>query len=219
MPTLHTKDPEKEIMLFGDSNTYGYDTATGGRFPLSVRYPGVLQTMLGPNFHIIEEGLCGRTAVFDDPLHEGLSGLALLAPLMMSHAPLDTLIIMLGTNDTKWRFGCGATLIAQGITRLVKKALASDGWRGKPDVLVVCPTPITPDYRTGLFGESMGPDCDQKAAALAGALAPLLAPLPGVRLLDAGTLPGVVTHPLDGMHLTADAHRALANALAKEIQR
>ena len=41
-----------------------------------MRYVGQenLQKKLGTEYTIIEEGLCGRTAVFEDPLNEGLNG-------------------------------------------------------------------------------------------------------------------------------------------------
>ena len=75
----------KTIVCFGDSNTHGYDTATDGRFPFETRWPGVLQAALGGDFRVAEEGLCGRTAVFDDPLTEGMYGLRAISPCLMSH--------------------------------------------------------------------------------------------------------------------------------------
>ena len=137
---------ERRILVFGDSNTYGYDPERDGRYGETERYPCRIQALLGPGWTVIEEGLPGRTAVFDDPVTEGLCGLSYLTPCMMSHAPLDTLVVMLGTNDTKERFGCNAYLIAQGIGRLLKKAADTDAWRDKPDILAVCPAPIAVSY-------------------------------------------------------------------------
>ncbi len=58
----------KEVLCYGDSNTYGRDPLTTKRFKRNVRWPGVLQNTLGSNYHIIEEGLNGRTTVWDDPV-------------------------------------------------------------------------------------------------------------------------------------------------------
>lgn len=58
-----------------------------------------------------------------------MNGLRVITPILMSHAPLDTVTIMLGTNDSKERFGCNSYLISQGIVRLVKKALHTECWR------------------------------------------------------------------------------------------
>lgn len=207
---------ERRVLVFGDSNTYGYDPARDGRYGETERYPRRLQALLGPGWAVVEEGLPGRTAVFDDPITEGMSGLAYITPCMMSHAPLDTVVIMLGTNDSKERFGCTSLLIAKGIVRLAKKAMATEAWRGRPDVLLVCPTPIVPAYRELKFRDDMGVGCDLRAAGLAAELAPL-AKQAGARFLDAGRIPGVAVHPLDGMHLTCEAHAALAQALAREL--
>ena len=113
----------RRVLCFGDSNTYGYDPARDGRYGDDERYPMVLQDLLGDGWSVVEEGLPGRTAVFDDPITEGMNGLRVITPILMSHAPLDTVTIMLGTNDSKERFGCNSYLISQGIVRLVKKAL------------------------------------------------------------------------------------------------
>ena len=209
---------EKRILIFGDSNTYGYNTARDGRFPRGVRWPGRLAALLGEGYAVVEEGLPGRTAVFDDPLTEGLCGLAYLNPCMMSHAPLDTLVIMLGTNDAKARFGCNAYCMAKGIARLADKALVTAAWRGAPDVLVVCPKAIDPRYAEGIFCGEMGPGCDERSAALAAEREKLLAGRPGVRFFDANTVPGVAYTPIDGMHLTAEAHGALAEAIAELVR-
>lgn len=208
---------KRRVLVFGDSNTFGFDTATMGRFGDEERYPRRLQALLGGGWTVIEEGLPGRTAVFDDPITEGLNGLALITPLMMSHAPLDTVVIMLGTNDAKERFGCNAHLIALGIVRLAQKAQHTPAWRGQPDVLVVAPAPIVPGYTQGVFYEAMGDGCDKRSAPLAEKLAPM-AMAAGLRFLDAGRVPGVVTSPLDGMHLTKEAHAALAEALAGTLR-
>ena len=102
----------------GDSNTWGYDAETNGRFPDDVRWTGRLSERLGDSYTVIEEGLSGRTTVFEDPLNEGMSALQYLYPCLMSHAPLDYMIVMLGTNDCKERFSATAKNIADGMKRL-----------------------------------------------------------------------------------------------------
>lgn len=97
---------------------------------------------LGEEYTVIEEGLCGRTAVFDDPLNEGMNGLAYLNPCLMSHSPIDYLIIMLGTNDCKERFSATPKNIADGMKRLIMKAKHTDAWRENQQILLLAPGPI-----------------------------------------------------------------------------
>lgn len=66
----------KNVLCFGDSNTYGYDPAgmrdgTAVRYAYDVRWCGVAQRDLGEGWHVIEEGLNGRTTVRDDMCHLG----------------------------------------------------------------------------------------------------------------------------------------------------
>ena len=69
------------IVAFGDSNTWGYDPATGGRYPRAQRWPSVLQRELGAEFEVIAEGLNGRTTVHDDPIEPYRNGADALPPL------------------------------------------------------------------------------------------------------------------------------------------
>ena len=118
---------KKRILCYGDSNTWGY-MVTGGRFPEDVRWPMRLQMLLGDGYTVIEEGFNGRTTVFDDPVEGGhKSGLTYLPPCVMSHSPLDLIIIMLGSNDLKKRFGMTAFTIGGGVTALIKAACTSMG--------------------------------------------------------------------------------------------
>ena len=207
------------MLCYGDSNTYGYDPARDGRYGEDERYPRVLQHLLGSKWAVIEEGLPGRTAVFDDPITEAMNGLKTINPILMSHAPLDTVTIMLGTNDSKARFGCSSYLIALGITRLVKKALRTECWRDNahPDVLVIVPPSITPEYDHLIFKDAMGTGCHERCAGIAAQLEPMLKDIANVRFLDANKLPGAGCSPLDGMHMTVQSHKVLAKALQKAL--
>ena len=130
-----------------------------GRFPRDVRWPGVLAAELAGAAEVIEEGLNGRTTIWDDPYETGRNGRTYLLPCLRSHAPLDVLVLMLGTNDTKTIFGRSAAEIAAGAGALVDVALASgtgpDG--GAPRVLLIappCPGEVTERSEVWGFGDA-----------------------------------------------------------------
>lgn len=207
----------KHIVCFGDSNTHGYcadpaDCAEGGsRFNEDERWTCLLQKKLGDGYHVLEEGLSGRTSVFTDPLHEGVCGLDSIFSCLMSHEPVDLLIVMLGTNDTKSRFGANAACIAIGMTRLLEKAKSIAAWRTKPNILVIAPPHIGQGLYNCADGVPMGPGCPEKSAALAPYLRQS-AEAAGCAFLDAEGL--AEFNKIDCMHLTAKGHRQLAEALA-----
>ncbi len=205
----------KRIVCYGDSNTWGYDAVTNGRFPEEIRWTGRLQALLGEEFCVIEEGLCGRTTVFEDPLNEGLNGLAYLYPCLMSHGPLDYLVIMLGTNDSKERFSATPKNIADGMKRLVKKACEADAWRSQPKILIVAPAPIEPLCEQSPVAGEMG-ICVEKSRGLAAEFK-VCAELSGCDFLDAA--PFVSMNTIDYMHLDAESHDRLACELAGIIRK
>ena len=138
------------ILCFGDSITYGYDPATGGRFAPKDRWPEVMAQQLGAGHHVITEALPGRTTVFDSPYAPARSGRDLLAPLLESHAPLDLVIIMLGTNDLQVPLELSARHAASGLWTLLDIVARSNAGpaAGPPQCLVVVPPAIRPEARS-----------------------------------------------------------------------
>ncbi|MET3697869.1 lysophospholipase L1-like esterase [Bacillus oleivorans] len=208
---------KKRILCFGDSNTWGYDARTGERFPEEVRWTGRLAALLGDSFQIIEEGLSGRTSVVDDPLFEGLNGLTYIHPCLMSHAPLELVIIMLGTNDTKERFTLTSYNIAQGITRLALKAKHTpSGEKGTfPKVLVIAPPPIGKEYINTPVGKSMGRECDVKSEELPKILKEILE-TEEINFLDTTWI--VPMNEIDFMHLDEEGHELLSKLVFNKIK-
>lgn len=206
----------KRILCFGDSNTWGYNAKKGNRFSEKLRWPCLLQKKLGKDYKIIEEGLNGRTAAWDDPLFEGLNGYKDIISCIESHLPLELVIIMLGTNDAKERMNLTSYNIAQGIVKLSLKAydvLLSNGLE-KPKVLVVSPPAIGKKYY-GVVGTSMGKACDIKSENLGVNLFQLLEGHP-IEFLD---LKGLVEMgQIDYMHLDKKGHRLVSKLIFDKIK-
>ena len=137
----------KEILCFGDSNTHGYMPGLGTRYPYDVRWPGVLARLLGAEYHIVEEGMDGRTTAFEDAIQPHRSALGYLYPCLKTHAPLDLVILMLGTNDTKVRYAVSAEEIGFGLQRDLEEIETFFRYNAAragtcPKILVVSPVPM-----------------------------------------------------------------------------
>ncbi len=205
----------KTIMCFGDSNTHGYPSRplqTGAtRYPFEQRWTSVAQRQLGSQFHIIPEGLNGRTTVHDDPI-EGIykNGARMLLGLLESHTPLDAVVLMLGTNDLKARFGLGAADIAAGTGTLLKIIQDFSLGQDAIKVLLVCPPPILevgafqPMFAGGAAKSKALPEFYEHTAMLH-----------GVSFLDAGTL--VQSSTGDGIHFDAPELEKLGKGIAAEL--
>lgn len=199
------------ILCFGDSNTFGTNPA-GGRHPRAVRWPGRLQALLGSDYYVIEEGCGGRTTVHDDPIELHKNGRLALPVALASHKPLDLVILMLGTNDWKARFSLLPCDVAAGVmelVRLVRTYPYGDAYP-VPRVLVVSPILLGEDIEHSIYG-----GFSNEAVPKSAALAPLLRRA----ALDAGCLffdAAAVARPspLDRLHMDAESHEALAEALA-----
>lgn len=131
----------KSILCYGDSLTWGYNPTDSTRFPPDQRWPGILQEELGAHARIIEEALNSRTVATDDFVRASRNGLAMLPPLLEFHAPLDVVVVMLGTNDCAPCYGLTAGEIAlgcAGLIRAVKASLAGPG-ASQPKTVLVAP--------------------------------------------------------------------------------
>jgi lysophospholipase L1-like esterase len=142
----------RSVLCFGDSNTYGQIPGKGplDRYGLDIRWPGALRNLLGAGWYVIEEGLSGRTTLNDDPI-EGAekNGRTYLRPCIMSHAPLDLVVLMLGTNDLKARFHKPVSEVAMSIGVLVHdiKELSAGPGGKTSEIMIVSPPPMHQDLK------------------------------------------------------------------------
>jgi lysophospholipase L1-like esterase len=203
----------KTVLCYGDSNTWGYNAADASRFPPDVRWPGVMRRALGEGYTIIEEGLNGRTTVWDDPIEGYRSAKEYLIPCIETHKPLDLVIIMLGTNDLKKRFSVSAWDIAAGAGVLVgivqQSQTGADG--SGPPVLLISPPPIG---KLAEFAE-MFEGSEEKSRRLWPHFQRVAAER-GVPVINAGEI--VTATDLDGVHLEAEDHRKLGEAVAQRVR-
>ena len=204
----------KTIVCFGDSNTWGYNARGGDRFDRGYRWPNVLAETLGEGYEVIAEGQCGRTTVVEDLIEGPKRGRDYLLPCLDSHNPVDLLVILLGTNDLKHRYGLSAWDIAQGAGVLVKIAQSSgfgpNG--GVPEVLLLAPPPIA--KLTGFADMFEG--AAEKSRELGRHFAAVAEEL-GCQFLDAGKV--VRSSDVDGIHIEPEEQVKLGRAVGAEVRR
>ncbi len=215
----------KRILIFGDSNTFGANPEwapdnpdAAQRLPAEVRWPGIVKKMLGTEeYEIIEEGLCGRTTIYRDHAWPWCEGRVYLTPCILSHYPLDLIVIMLGTNDLKAVFAPCADSMGLAMSELLKTALNPflypDG--KAPKILLISPIRVGENlensFMYGTFTEQSRKVSHQLPEIYGG-----IAKQFGCEFMDAGAF--AAPSSIDSIHMDGENHGKLAVAVAQKIQ-
>ena len=202
----------KSILAFGDSNTWGLIPKTGftERYPSDIRWTGILRRNI-KDADIIEEGLCGRTTVFEDSKRAGRNGAAALPMILKSHAPLYAAILMLGTNDCKAEYGASPEEIGEGVTLCLQKI---EQYVPSKNILLVSPIHLGND----VWRPDKDPEFDKESIEKAKKLKEVfkrIAMSRGTNFLAASDY--AAPNEADDEHMDEDGHRLLAAAVYKKL--
>jgi len=203
----------KTILCYGDSLTWGYNPKTRDRYPFHRRWPGALQKSLEGKIRVIEEALNGRTTIWDDPFLPRRNGKTMLGPLLISHTPIDLVIILLGTNDIQPFHKVSAKEAARGcgaLIDIVQKSGAGPSNRS-PQVLLIAPPPF------GTISEMMMPSFEgsEEESKKLGYYYSLIAKKYGCYYLDSSQF--IESSKIDGIHLDEPEQEKLGLKVKKMI--
>ena len=209
----------KDILCYGDSNTWGFMPNCGKRYDAQTRWTGVLQQELGSEWRVHEDGLNARNSVFDAPYKPFLNGLTTLPSSLISQKPLDVLVISLGTNDLKTHT---AMQSAMGVAQLVRETLilsadapiGYDIFKDKRRIIVVSPIQVWEGIGT-LDTDSNLVHAHEESTKFPQAFRKALADFP-VTLIDAQQF-AQPSHK-DGVHMEPEGHHALGMAVAEVVR-
>ena len=216
-----------QVLCYGDSNTWGCigkwveSDEPSARYDTDTRWPTVLQQKLGEKFHVIEEGLGGRTTIYPHPTEPWKNGEPYLTPCLHTHRPLDLVVIMLGTNDLQLKKDITAEELPNGISRLVD-IVQSQKKTGRgnvpPKILIIAPIevlPSSPEGRTAVYAKFRC-EIGTQLSRMLPAVYEQVAKEKGCYFLNAQDYaqPG----PVDGVHFDAESHISLGRAVASFIR-
>lgn len=202
------KNSAKTILCYGDSNTWGNVPRSDARYPRDIRWSGALQNILGEEYEVISEGLCGRTLVAADPAKPHRTGITHLQAILESADPIDGLIIMLGTNDVKGTYKLTPTEIAGHLLQTIEFVRNVKDLEKIPKILVVCPpsaivpekNDLDPRMVPGLEAFKVLPNLYKEVARRH-----------ECGFINAGDY--ISSSKIDGYHLDGDAHKKLAEVI------
>ncbi|NQZ90427.1 MAG: SGNH/GDSL hydrolase family protein [Colwellia sp.] len=202
----------RNVLCFGDSNTWGYVPGTGKRYDEEVRWPALTQLLLNNEFTLYEAGLSGRTINSDDASRDFRNGAKQLNLYLESCRPLDLVIIMLGTNDLKASLTLSIEDIKERAKALCLQVLNFDyAPYDKPEILLVAPAPFVDSVNIDdEFSQSI-----VRSKQLAPAYFQLAQDLK-LLFLDAGRV--IKSSMIDGIHWDEKEHRDFAIHLAAMLK-
>ena len=225
-PSAAAAPDERRILVFGDSNSWGWKPVAEGRptsrFSDSERWPGVLEAELVPMTTVVVDALSGRTV---DLSHDGtvgtldgtaFDGAAALPAAIARELPLDLVIVMLGTNDARSDLARDPADVSAGMCRIARIVRASAGGvfttYSAPDLLIVVPPLIGDTSRTPIRGVTVNGTARSNAVgdAIAAAAASC-----DYDIFDARDVVEIET--IDGVHFSSENHEELGRALAPRV--
>ena len=179
---------------------------------MAVRWPGVLQSNLGDDFKVIEDGVNGRTAVADSSLYIFDCSKTDLLSSIEHHRPLDLIILMLGTNDLLKTSSESPSRVGEGIGVLMDIIRQSGaGPEGRsPATLLLAPPPFG-----DLTGESAALERAKAQSYLLAERYASIAEEFGCEFLDTGE--HIRSSDVDGLHLDASEHIKLGLVVARRV--
>ena len=210
---------KKRVLCFGDSLTWGYDPNNRVRLLEDSRWPMVMQSVLGDDYVVIEEGQNGRTIATDDPTEGEKNGLKYIGPCLESQSPRDVVIIMLGSNDCKRKFAYSSMDIAGEMQIMIEKIKAYNHFRCGDSFKIILMSPpfIADSIKESWLGDSFGYENSVKVSKELPDWYGQLAKMYDLSHFEASKY--VVASDADGCHLDGENQRILGTELAKFIKK
>ena len=208
----------KSVLAYGDSLVWGRNASNGGQHKFEDRCPNVLGASL-ENVKVWEAGLGGRTTNLDFPGLPERNGLKHLPVALLQAAPLDLVILALGTNYTFAEPSRKPQDTVNAMRSLITTARDLPTAPGSsvpntnpPKVMIVSPPNCLP--LSSVTGEGF-PELDKLTRWL-----PELAKLYGELAIEQNTYFADAAKlcepdPVDGLHLDVKNTRKLGVGIAK----
>ena len=200
----------KKILCYGDSNTFGYNPKDGSRFDQNTRWTSLLQTNLGIEYDVINEGICDRTGFV-----ENSKGFIFSAP---KHFPdfisksdnIDILILWIGTNDLQFQYDISLSVIENGLENLIKIAKTK-----VKKIIIIPPVILNEKVLDGYFKFQF----DKTSIIKSRKVEKIYRKLADAYLCEIFNI-NKITNPsdLDGLHYNENSHKIIANKLTVFIK-
>ena len=200
----------KNILCYGDSNTFGFNTIDGSRFDKNTRWTSLLQKNFNNEYKVINEGMCNRTGFIDNPNGVLFSSQKHFPQVIMNTNNIDLLILWIGTNDLQNQYDINNEQIKLGLTKLITLA------KEKTQKIIIIP-PVNLDNKVlnGTFNVLFNETSVKKSQGLDN-IYKQIADKNDCFYFDVNK----ITKPcdIDGIHYDKNAHKIIADNLKVKVK-
>lgn len=204
----------KKVLIYGDSNTWGDNFITGKRIPDEKQWVNILKNKYSKDYMFLQEGLPGRLAGNEEKFKPYKNGKDTFISTFRTNAPVDIVIISLGTNDLQIKYNKKSKDIINDL--LWYKNKLEESFTDEEDKIkyfnnkmpkIIYILPINFDYKVNasvIFDE----ECEEKRQEI-------------IEYFKKQNINAIIANSLDlfedGIHLSYQGHEEMAKLVAGEL--
>ncbi len=204
----------KKVLIYGDSNTWGDNFITGKRIPDEKQWVNILKNKYSKDYMFLQEGLPGRLAGNEEKFKPYKNGKDTFILTFRTNAPVDIVIIALGTNDLQIKYNKKSKDIINDL--LWYKNKLEESFTDEEDKIkyfnnkmpkIIYILPINFDYKVNasvIFNE----ESEEKRQEI-------------IEYFKKQNINTIIANNLDlfedGIHLSYQGHEEMANLVAGEL--
>ena len=200
----------KNILCYGDSNTFGYNTKDNSRYDENTRWTAFLQKNLGEEYRVINEGMPNRTGFVDNPDGILFSSQKHFPDILSKIDSVYILILAIGTNDLMFKYNINFDTVEKGLNNLIKTAKEKTN-----NIIIIPPTIMTEKILTGSFNSMFDKTSIIKSKE-AGKIFKQISAENNCRYFDINEF--VSPSDVDGLHYNEKSHKIIADKLTEFIK-
>lgn len=196
----------KNIICYGDSNTFGFNPKDGSIYDENTRWTSVLQKKLGQEYKVINEGMCDRTGFVNNPKGFSFSAPEHFPEFISQSENIHILILWIGTNDLQFQYNISFEAIEQGLDNLLKLAKTK-----ATKIIIIPPVILNKKILDGYFKCQF----DETSISKSKQVGTIYKTLANIHNCDFFDVNNFVEPSDDGLHYDKKSHYIIAEKLAK----
>ena len=200
----------KNVLCYGDSNTFGYNSKDSSRYDENTRWTAILQNNLGTEYNVTNEGMPNRKGFVDNPDGTLFSAQKHFPEVLSKQDNVHILILAIGTNDLMFKYNITFDTVENGLNNLIKMAKQKTN-----NIIIIPPTILKESILNSFFGSMFDKTSITKSKEV-GKIYKEVADKNHCIYFDINEF--VSPSDFDGLHYDEKSHKLIADKLTELIK-